>query len=137
MYQEVFIQSVNEDGSATVGCSLNSCRGCKASLFCTSRNQSFEAANPDKLPIKPFDKVEIYLPPAKTVGSTLLVLGLPLACFPIGYALSPFASVYADAAVGLGAMALCFGLTAVFTRSHAKSLRPLITRILGKEEDHA
>jgi positive regulator of sigma E activity len=50
--------------------------------------RAYPAANPSGLAVTAGDTVEIFLPPGRTVLSSLLMFLLPLALFPAGYALS-------------------------------------------------
>lgn len=137
MYTQVKVVSVNEDGSVTVGCSTQACESCKASMFCNNKEENcFEALNPNKLCLEKGDSVELFLPPAKTIMSTLLVFALPLCLFPVGYLV--FRSFFKfnellNALGGLAAMAVAFAVASIVSIRLKKNLMPLITKIIDEE----
>lgn len=136
MYTVVSVKKVNNDGTVLVGCSTNACQGCKAELFCNTKDHTeYLALNPSDIQIKEGDFVELYLPPGKTILSTVLVFALPLALFPIGYVLSGsvfgFVNEIHKALVGIGFMSLAFVISAIVSIRNKKRLMPSITKVVG------
>lgn len=127
MEQIVYVKAPEgEDGVVLVGCGSRSCEGCKASMFCDSKARTFEARNPGGLPLAPGDRVRIHLPPGRTILSSVVLFGLPLALFPVFYLLAPSESEYLRAAAGLaGSLAGFLAAGAVFRRRKA-SLTPVV-----------
>lgn len=134
MYTTVRVLKINEDNTVLVGCSTEACNGCKAQMFCNTKNDnSFIAKNDNDVELKEGDEVEIFLPPGKTVASTALVFALPLAFFPLGYILSVHllhSNELINALVGLTSMASAFAIAALITSKHRQSLMPVVTRVI-------
>jgi positive regulator of sigma E activity len=127
MYQNVYVSDVNfETGEVTVGCSSSACEGCHAGLFCNSKGQTFQVKNPNGLEIKKGDYVRIFLPPGKTIFSSVLLFALPLALFPVFYLIMPSSNEILRAVVGLGGSALGFLIAYLFFRKKKESLMPFI-----------
>ncbi len=134
MYTTVRVLEVRDDRTVLVGCSTEACNGCKAEMFCNNKNDnSFVVRNDDNINLKKGDEVELFLPPGKTICSTVLVFALPLLLFPAGYLLSKyFLSVneLLNALSGFVFMALAFIISAVVTARNRQTLMPVITRVL-------
>ncbi len=140
MYSVSQVKEIQKDGSVLVGCLTSACQGCKASMFCNNKDDNeFMALNPDKVQVETGDYVEIFMPPGRTILSTVLVFALPLALFPIGYlvckALLPAQNEIIHALAGFGAMALAFGIASIISIRHKRHLMPSITKIVGKARD--
>ena len=58
-----------------------SCEGCKCSLFCRSKEYSFEVKNPSNINVDSGDKVLIEMPTGRTILSSFMSLFFPLICF--------------------------------------------------------
>jgi len=65
--------------------SPSACKGCAAGSFCKTRDREIEALNLRHIEVETGDKVEIYLPPGRTILSGFVVLIFPLLTFIIGY----------------------------------------------------
>lgn len=134
MYTTVRVLEVSDDKTVLVGCPTEACNGCKAEMFCNTKNDnSFTARNDNGLSLKKGDEVELFLPPAKTIGSTALVFGLPLLFFPVGYLFCKFffnVNELLNALAGFVFMAIAFSVSAIITAKHRQSLMPVITRVL-------
>ncbi len=142
MYSVSQVKEIQKDGSVKMGCLTSACQGCKASMFCNNKDDNeFLALNPNKVAIENGDYVELYMPPGRTILSTVLVFALPLALFPIGYlvckAALPASNEIIHALGGFGAMALAFGISAIISIRHKRHLMPSITKIVGKAADEA
>lgn len=140
MYTVSQVKAINPDGTVKVGCLTSACSGCKASLFCNTKDDNdYLVLNPSKVQIGVGDYVELYMPPAPTILSTALVFALPLALFPVGYllckAIWPYQNEIIHALGGLACMALAFGIAAIVSVKNKKRLMPSITKIVGKVED--
>lgn len=75
----------NKGDEIIVGCDKSACEGCHGSMFCTHKDNFFEALNPENIDLKKGDKIELDMPSGKTIKSILLSLGLPLIMFLPGY----------------------------------------------------
>ncbi len=134
MYTTVRVLEVQNDKTVLVGCPTEACNGCKAEMFCNTKNDnSFLARNDNGIVVKPGDEVELYLPPAKTICSTALVFGLPLLFFPAGYLLCK--KIFAvnellNALAGFVFMAVAFSVAALITAKNRHSLMPVITKVI-------
>jgi len=133
MIAHAFVKSLNDDGTVLVYCDDTACNGCHAQMFCNNKNHTeYLARNDKKLELKAGDKVQLFLPPSKTILSTFLVFALPLAMFPLGYFASTLLNVSLTtplnevqrALCGLGTMALAFLIAAVLSSRNKKSLMP-------------
>ncbi len=137
MYTQAKVLEVLKDGTVRLSCDTNACQGCKAELFCNNKGVTdYLARNDNKLEVKAGDMVQIYLPPAKTIGSTALVFALPLALFPLGYLLLHNvlgASEILSAGGGFAAMGLAFSIAALINIKHKRGLMPVITKIVSGE----
>lgn len=138
MTTQAFVKSIKADTTVLVGCDNSSCTGCHAQMFCNNKTfTEFLARNDNKIELKEGDKVNLFLPPSKTILSTVLVFALPLALFPVGYFVSsrlnrffetPLTEVQ-KALVGLSFMALAFVIAAIISAKNKRSLMPVITGV--------
>ncbi len=131
----VTVKKTNKDGTVLVGCDNSACAGCHAKMFCNNKDQNeYLALNCKKLELNAGDTVELFLPPGKTILSTVLVFALPLALFPLGYLLGgllPLNEVQ-KALCGIGFMALAFFLASLFFTHNKRKLMPVVEKILMK-----
>jgi len=136
MKQNVTVIEEKED-NVIVGCDKTACEGCHCSLFCTNKNSSFEALNPNGLKLKEGETVEIDLPSKKTINAVLLSLGLPLVLFVPGYFIGRiFTSNDLILLLwGVGFMALGFLFSSIFFKKRKKEYSPLITRVIDTREE--
>jgi len=137
MYTVSQVKGIDKDGTVRMGCLTSACENCKASMFCNNRNDSeFSALNPKGISVKEGDMVELFMPPGKTILSTVLVFALPLALFPLGYLLmkkiSPSSGEILCALGGFGAMAVAFGIAAAISVSRKRNLMPVITKVVSE-----
>ncbi len=134
MYSSVKVISVKDDLTVLVGCDTQACQGCKAEMFCNNKNHnSYLALNDRKLSVKAGDWVELYLPPGKTILSTVMVFALPLVLFPIGFILASKLSSLSEtgcAFVGLACMSFAFLIAYYVSSKNKKALMPKIIKIL-------
>lgn len=134
MYSDAFVRKINSDGTVTVGCSTKACQGCKCEMFCNNKDESeFTALNAKALDIRLGDHVSLFLPPARTIASTLLVFALPLVLFPVGYLLAKSLTSFNEilcALCGFAMMGISFSITAIINIRHKKALMPLIEKVL-------
>ena len=139
MYTISQVKSIENDGTVKMGCLSSACQGCKASMFCNNKDDNeFLALNPKGVEFNCGDLVELYMPPGRTILSTALVFALPLMLFPAGYfllrAILPEASEMVHALGGFAAMAVSFGIAAVVSTVHKRSLMPTIVRVMAKTD---
>lgn len=134
MYTVTTIKEINKDGTVLVGCSTKACNGCKAEMFCNNKNDNeFLVKNDKRVPVAVGSRVEIFLPPGKTILSTVLVFALPLALFPVGYLLAKSLTGFNEilcALSGAGFMAIAFGISALISIKNKKDLMPCITKVI-------
>lgn len=130
MYTYAKVLETNKDKTVKLGCDTGACQGCKAELFCNNKGMTEYLARNDKnIELKAGDTVKIYLPPGKTIASTLLVFALPLALFPAGYLLLRNLTALSEVVCALGgflAMAAAFAIAALINIRHKHALMPLI-----------
>ncbi len=142
MYTIAEVKGIEKDGTLNMGCLTSACEGCKASFFCNNKDQSeFQALNPASVQVQKGDLVELYMPPGRTILSTVLVFGLPIALFPVGYllcrAIWPNASEILHALGGFAAIAVSFGIASIVSTVHRRRLMPTVTRIMAKAEEES
>jgi len=137
MYTTSRVIKVVDDSTVLVGCTTDACKGCKAEMFCNTKNDTNFLAKKDKdAVVKPGDWVELYMPGGKTVGSVSLVFALPLALFPVGYLLMKKftqANELVNALAGFAAMAIAFSIAALINIKHKHDLMPTITKVITLE----
>ncbi len=133
MISVVSVKKVNKDGTVLVGCDNSACANCHAEMFCNNKNQNeYLALNPKKVEVKEGDMIELFLPPGKTIMSTVLVFALPLALFPVGYLLGTqitLNEVY-RALCGIAFMALAFLISSIIFTHHKRQLMPTIEKVI-------
>ncbi len=125
-----------KDSKIIAGCDKSLCGECHASLFCKSKDSSFEVLNPEKLNIEKGDKVEIDMPSKKTLTSIFLSLGLPLALFIPGYFIGKIFTQNELLLLlwGIGFMAIGFLFASLFFKKKKNEYTPSITRVLEKRK---
>lgn len=137
MYTTTRVIKEIDNETVLVGCTTDACKGCKAEMFCNTKNDtSFLVKKEKTLNVKPNDWVEIFMEPKKTVGSVSLVFALPLLLFPIGYLLMKkytSANELINALAGLAAMAVAFSIVAIISSKHRRALMPEITKVIEPE----
>ena len=137
MYTESYVKKINGDGSIIVSCDTSACQGCKVSMFCSRKKEnSFPALNSEKIELSENDRVVLYMPPGKTVLSTVLVFALPLVLFPLGYiAAKHFFSFneLLNALCGFCTMGIAFAVSAVINIKHRNSLMPVVTGVVSPD----
>lgn len=128
------VLKLNEDDTVLVGCSNKACEGCKAQMFCNNKDDSeFLAKNDKAIQLKVGSTVELFLPPGKTILSTVLVFALPLCFFPIGYLVTKGAFHVNEllcALGGIAAMGIAFAVSALIGIKNKKALMPTIVRVI-------
>lgn len=131
----VTVKKINKDGTVLVGCDNSACSGCHAKMFCNNKDQNeYLAINNKKVEVKEGDIVELFLPPGKTILSTVLVFALPLALFPVGYLLGGLISVneVQKALCGIAFMALAFLVSSLIFTHNKRQLMPIVEKVLMK-----
>lgn len=130
MYTTATVIKINDDNTVLVGCSKASCESCKAQTFCNNKDDTeFLARNDNKVEIKEGQIVTLFLPPGKTILSTILVFALPLAVFPIGYLLMKKFTNFNEvvcALSGFAMMGIVFALCSIIGVSKKRDLMPVI-----------
>mgnify|MGYP004658714049 FL=1 len=140
MISEAVVKALNEDGTVLVGCENTACNACHAQMFCNNKTQTqYPARNDNNLDLRVGDRVSLFLPPGKTILSTVLLFALPLMLFPLGYLASGLLPVYMNevqkALCGLGAMALAFVVAAVVNTRNKRSLMPIVQSVVMRHLD--
>lgn len=134
MYSVTTVKEIYKDNLVLVGCSTKACESCKAEMFCNNKNDTtFTAKNENNLNLKVGDKVELFLPPGKTIVSSLLVFAVPLILFPIGYLLMKHFAMLNElicALGGIAAMAIGFAVTSIIAVRKKNELMPVITKVV-------
>ncbi len=128
-----------ENDTVTLSCSASSgCKSCKANSFCSVNGHNFDAINTKNLDLKSGDKVEIYLPTGRTVFSGFMVLIFPLITFILLFLTGSAVLKLSDGwstLLGIGGLALGFGITAVYNRTYKRMNTPRVVKKLETEED--
>lgn len=124
-----------ENERLTLGCiETESCASCGAHGLCNVNARTFEAKNPQGLALKTGDKVEIYMPSGKTVGTAFLVLIVPLLLFILFFQLAGtllgWESEGMRALAGIAGMASGFLISFLYSRGKHKKDLPVITRLI-------
>ena len=137
MYTVSQVKGFRDDGTIDMGCLTSACEGCHASLFCNNKDTTeFQALNPNKIDVSVGDYVELYMPPGRTILSTVLLFALPLVLFPLGYLLGrlllPESSEILRALCGFAAMGIAFCISAFISVRNRRRMMPSITKIVGK-----
>ena len=127
-----------KDDKIIVGCDKSACEGCHCSMFCTNKENSFEALNPEKIDIKSGENVEIDMPSGKTIKAVLLSLGLPLILFIPGYFVGRLFTKNDLILLlwGIGFMALGFLFSSIFFKKRKIEYSPTITRKVEKVDEN-
>ena len=158
MYTQAKVIEIKDKNTAIVSCASEACSGCKASLFCNNKNHtiyevkySHKTLNSNvKTGEKPFralqsgDTVRLYMPPSNTILSTLLVFGLPLLLFPIGYFFAKKvlnANEIVGALCGFVMVGVSFGVASIVSVKNKRRLMPEVVEIVNielgnKEQDN-
>ena len=140
MISEATVKALNKDGTVIVGCESTACNACHAQMFCNNKTQTqYPARNDNNLVLRVGDRVSLFLPPGKTILSTVLVFALPLILFPLGYFASGLLPVLLNevqrALCGLGAMALAFVVAAVVSAYNRRALMPIVQSVVMRHLD--
>lgn len=130
MYTTARITEIKDSQTVLLSCSSSACNACKAQMFCNNKNvTSFLAKKTPDILLEVGDTVQVYLPPGKTVISTVLIFSVPLVFFLVAYLITKnFFSVneLLCALIGFGAMALSFLLAYFVSFKHKRSLMPVV-----------
>ena len=130
MYQNAYVSKVDhKSGLVTVGCSLGQCQGCHATLFCNTRNQSFQVRNPKGIELAEGSYVTIFLPPGKTILSSVILFATPLVLFLLFFIAVPSDNDFIKAGIGLGGGALGFLFSFLYFRKRKEALMPEIVSV--------
>jgi positive regulator of sigma E activity len=126
------------------------CKSCSGNALCSVKTRRFEALlspklyTPSELSItpgepKPGDRVEVYIPPGKTIVAGFMVLMVPLllfiASFALGGQLLPHRSEALHALFGIAGLGLGFLVAFGYNKVTGKKNLPIITKVVevGKE----
>lgn len=138
MYTQAKVIEVTDDKTALVSCASAACGGCKASLFCNNKNHTtYEVKYSGKCSfgLQKGDTVRLYMPPAKTILSTLMVFALPLALFPVGYFLVKYTIKLNEimcALSGFGMMGISFGIASIISVKNRRRLMPEVVEVIKR-----
>ncbi|MFA6784236.1 MAG: SoxR reducing system RseC family protein [Sphaerochaeta sp.] len=135
MYETVTVKRIINDKSIEVSCTSSACSGCKGESFCNTKGKTFEAANKNKLAIKPGMTVEVFLKPSSTIASTLITLIFPLLLFPLSYYLATALGVTEGKGtlLGLGGIIVGFVLVGFYFKRTRANYLPQVHRIIDEE----
>lgn len=134
MYEKVEVKQKNNDGTVEVACPTSACKGCKGNSFCNVKGKTFQAMIDKQLQaeIKPGDKVNVYLPPAKTIRTTFITLMIPLMMFPLFYFLFPLKADFARFLVSVGGVGVGFAGVGIYFHLRKKRYYP---HVISREDD--
>lgn len=122
-------------GELLASCDKNACEGCKSSLFCKSKEYSFEVKNPSNISLNDGDKAIIDMPSGRTILSSFMSLFFPLICFfvPLFVSAAFFTSneVYQFLSALIG-LAIGFLISCIYFKKRKKYFEPTI---LEKKEE--
>ena len=112
----------------------SACKGCSAGSFCKTKGREIEALNSRDIPLHSGDRIEIYLPPGRTIFSGFIVLIFPLLMFILAFVLTGTALPESDegtrALFGLIGLAAGFGVSFLYNSIAKKKNFPEITKKL-------
>lgn len=98
----------------------SACQGCSAGAFCKTKGREIEALNSRRIPLNTGDKIEIYLPPGRTIFSGFIVLIFPLLTFIFAFVAAGSALPESDegtrALFGIAGLAAGFGVSFLYNR---------------------
>ena len=108
------------------------CQGCSAGAFCKTKGREIEALNSRNIPLHTGDKIEIYLPPGRTIFSGFIVLIFPLLMFILAFVVTGTALPESDegsrALFGVIGLAAGFGISLLYNRIAKKRNFPEVTK---------
>ena len=128
MYERVTVTKLLPSGLVEVSCSTAACNGCKGAAFCNTKGRTFKAWNKNNLDLESGDCVDLFLHPARTIGSTLITLIAPLLLFPICYYLSKGAGLGEGSSflLSLGGIGIGFVAVWAYFRSQQHRYMPVV-----------
>lgn len=132
------------ENRATVVCDeAEGCKSCSGSAFCSVKDRRFEAVFSKKLDRtpKPGERVEVFIPPGKTIFAGFMVLMFPLilffGAFLLGRQLEPESGEGIHALFGLLGLGLGFVIAFFYNKVQGKHQYPIITAILSDKEEES
>lgn len=131
MYEQAIVKEVISEDLVRVGCATNACTGCKSAAFCNTKGREFEATNDKHFQLESGMVVSLYLPPARTIASTLVTLMVPLLCFPLFYLLFSSLGEKGATLMGFLGVAVGFVLVAVYFRHQRHRYLPSVAGVIG------
>ncbi|MDD7202661.1 MAG: SoxR reducing system RseC family protein [Sphaerochaetaceae bacterium] len=131
MYEQVIVKEVISKDLVKVSCSTSACTGCKSAAFCNTKGREFEATNDKRFPLESGMVVSLYLPPARTIASTLITLMVPLLGFPLFYFLSSSLGEKGATLLGFLGVAVGFVLVAIYFRHQRRRYLPSVASVIG------
>lgn len=112
----------------------SACKGCSAGAFCKTKDREIVAVNRLNIPLHSGDKIEIYLPPGRTIFSGFIVLIFPLltfiAAFVIAGKVLPGSDEGTRALFGVIGLGAGFGISLLYNRIAKNRNFPEVTRKL-------
>ena len=137
MYEHASVISIRNKDIITVSCETDTCANCKAGSFCATKGKTFNAHNGTGENLSVGDKVEIYLPPGKTITAGFIALLVPILLFPVGYYLPTLIAQSAGEGLkiisGLIGIAVGFLISRSFSKAKSKEYTPEITRVVHED----
>ena len=138
MYERGTITAVDNNIISITCGNIEHCKTCAAGkLFCDVKAKEFKALNTDNLDLKTGDTVEIYMPPAKTIGYSFSILIFPLLVFLAGYFLTgKLTNTLSDGIKVLGGtigLFVGFGIAFLYNFFSRKNQYPVITKKINGE----
>lgn len=112
------------------------CKSCAGNAFCGVRTRRFEARVPERLrgSVAEGDRVEVLIPPGKTILAGFVVLMVPLLLFIGGFAagrlILPEAGEGIQALFALAGLASGFLLAFGYNRLTGKKNLPVLTSVI-------
>ena len=126
-----------QNNQAVLSCTASACESCAGNSFCNIKAHTYTATIPGNLDIKPGDRVEVYLPPGRTIFSGFMVLIFPLLLFLVGFLVT--GRLVEDAGEGIQALGGFAGLAAgfaigyLFGRIKKRKYMPSVRRLVPSE----
>lgn len=116
-----------------VSCAGERCEGCGSS-FCNVTERRFPVRNTENVPVKLGDRVELFVPPSKTVAASFVALILPLILFVVCYALAAALGIAMElfrVLLGVGGLGSGFALNLLYARSARGATLPVVVRVIS------
>jgi len=126
-----------ENNQALLSCTAATCESCAGNSFCNIKAHTYSALIPHDLDLKPGDRVEVYLPPGRTIFSGFMVLIFPLLLFLAGFLITGRLVDNAGEGIralgGFAGLAAGFAIGYLFGRVRKRQYMPSIRRLVPSE----